>query len=216
MVRSPACHTGNNDLPSGFRAIDATATVPAVEVKALKKQAGKQIEEFEVLQSKDVSRLSQELKLLDERCAYLHSTHQSLRQGRRNLHVRMIKYLKSAHLSKSSLDSIIKQEEALAELDVSIDEWVAKLEAAEERRVLIRQRLLEHIAAAVTLQTSARPGSAKTGEPTPPVSPEEEEYVRTERRDVQSIKVYADKGVAALLAEIEKEIDCLSESEKQD
>ena len=215
MVRSPAHYDGQKDLPSGFRAIDATAKVPAAEMKALQRQAGKQVEKFEVLQSKDVSTLTQELKLLDERCAYLQSTHQSLRQGRRNLHIRMITYLKSARLSKSSLDSILKQEEALAELDVSIDEWVAKLEAAEERRVQIRQRLLEHIAAAVTLQISAKPGTVKAEEPTPPVSPEEEEYIRTERRDVQSIKVYADKGVAALLAEIEKEIDSLGEPGNQ-
>ena len=215
MAKSPVRHDGDKDLPSGFRAMDASANVSEAEVETLKKQAGKHVENFEVLQSKDVSMLSQELKLLDERCAYLQSTHQSLRHGRRNLHIRMITYLKSAHLSKSSLENILKQEEALAELDVSIDEWVAKLDAAEERRAQIRQRLLEHIAAAVTLQIGQRPGTAKEEEPTPPVSPEEDEYICTERRDVQSIKIYADKGVAALLAEIEKEIDSLGDSENR-
>lgn len=111
-------------------------------------------------------------------------------------------------------DSILKQEEALAELDVSIDDWVSKLEAAEERRTRIRRILLEHIAAAVTLHTGAR---AEIENQAPPISPEdddddEEDYISTERRDVQSIKIYADEGVAALLAEIEKEIDSVADS----
>lgn len=46
---------------------------------------------------------------------------------------------------------MLKQEEALAELDASIDDWVAKLEQAENRRTRVRQKLLEHVAAAATL-----------------------------------------------------------------
>jgi hypothetical protein len=46
---------------------------------------------------------------------------------------------------------MLKQEEALAELDASIDEWVNKLEQAENRRTRVRQKLLEHVAAAATL-----------------------------------------------------------------
>lgn len=46
---------------------------------------------------------------------------------------------------------MLKQQEALSELDVCIDEWVTKLERAEDRRTLIRQKLLEHIAAAAIL-----------------------------------------------------------------
>jgi len=106
-------------------------------------------------------------------------------------------------------DSILKQEDALAELDVSIDDWVSKLEAAEERRTRIRRILLEHIAAAVTLHTGAK---AEIENQAPPISPEDEDdddddddYISTERRGVQSIKIYADEGVAALLAGIEKE-----------
>ena len=200
-------------MPSGFKAIDATANVPPAEAKALKHQAGKQIEEFEVLQGKDVAMLSQELELLDERCSYLQSTHRSLREGRRSLHSRMITYLKSPRMANFSRDSILKQEEALAELDVSIDDWVSKLEAAEERRTRIRQRLLEHIAAAVTLQTNGQPAQASNEQPTPPISPEDDnEFINTERRDVQSIKIYADQGVTALLSEIEREIDFMAES----
>jgi len=126
----------------------------------------------------------------------------------------MITYLKSRRMGNCPRDSILKQEEALAELDVSIDDWVSKLEAAEERRTRIRRILLEHIAAAVTLHTGAR---AEIENQAPPISPEdddddEEDYISTERRDVQSIKIYADEGVAALLAEIEKEIDSVADS----
>lgn len=52
---------------------------------------------------------------------------------------------------KFSQESLLKQEEALAELDNSIDDWVNKLEQAENRRTRVRQKLLEHVAAAVTL-----------------------------------------------------------------
>lgn len=46
---------------------------------------------------------------------------------------------------------MLKQEEALAELDASIDDWVNKLEQAENRRTRVRQKLLEHVAAAAIL-----------------------------------------------------------------
>lgn len=54
-------------------------------------------------------------------------------------------------MAKFSHDSMLKQEEALAELDASIDDWVTKLEQAENRRTRVRQKLLEHVAAAATL-----------------------------------------------------------------
>lgn len=46
---------------------------------------------------------------------------------------------------------MLKQEEALAELDASIDDWVNKLEMAENRRTRVRQKLLEHVAAAAIM-----------------------------------------------------------------
>lgn len=49
---------------------------------------------------------------------------------------------------------MVKQEEALAELDASIDDWVNKLEHAENRRTRVRQKLLEHVAAAATLSST--------------------------------------------------------------
>lgn len=93
----------------------------------------------------------QELRNLDERCEYLRRTYHSLRAGRRNLHSRICSYLRSPRMVKFSQESLLKQEEALAELDNSIDDWVNKLEQAENRRTRVRQKLLEHVAAAVTL-----------------------------------------------------------------
>lgn len=79
----------------------------------------------------------------------------SLRAGRRNLHTRICQYLRSPRTAKFSHESMLKQEEALAELDSSIDEWVTKLEQAENRRTRVRQKLLEHVAAAATLSLPA-------------------------------------------------------------
>lgn len=95
--------------------------------------------------------LSQELRNLDERTEYLRRTYHSLRNGRRNLHSRICQYLRSPRVAKFNHEPMLKQEEALAELDASIDEWVSKLEQAENRRTRIRQKLLEHVAAAVAL-----------------------------------------------------------------
>ena len=115
-----------------------------------------------------------------------------------------------------SHDSILRQEEALAELDKSIDDWVIKIEEAGNRRFQIRQRLLEHIAAALTLQTTSRSGSPDAiheyeHSKSPPGF---KDICKNERHDVQSIKVYADSGVAALLAEIEQEIGIMEGTEE--
>ena len=106
---------------------------------------------------------------------------------------------------------MLKQELALTELDASIEEWRTKLERAEERRSQIQIKMLEHIAAAVTLKVPGSPNRyAMQEEQTPPRSPEKvDRSFSTERRDVESIRVYADSGVAALLASIEQEIDMM-------
>ena len=208
----PDYYSDNFDLPSGFRAIDITSKMSDAEAKSLKGQAVRHVERFEVLPIKDVSMLSQELELLDERCEYLQSTHRSLRQGRRNLHTRMITYLRSPRIANFARESILKQEEALAELDISIDDWMAKLEGAEERRATIRQKLLQHVAAALTLQTVGMPRPPHFDESTPPESPEKaDDCFKSKRKDVQSIRIYADQGVAAMLAEIERGIGFISE-----
>ncbi|KAL8765812.1 MAG: hypothetical protein Q9209_007216 [Squamulea sp. 1 TL-2023] len=210
-VRSPSTTKRGRDLPSGFKIADVPHQVADVELRGLKRQADEQVSHFEVLQAKDVSMLSKELRDLDDRCEYLQRTYQSLRQGRKSLHERMISYLKSPHMTNFSRESILKQEEALADIDSSIDEWIRKSEQAENRRSRVRQKLLEHVAAALTLRPNASISSRNVPEQhTPPESPEQEDgFSRNDRHRVQSIKIYADAGVAALLAEIEQEIGCL-------
>ena len=102
----------------------------------------------------------------------------------------------------------MKQELALSELDASIEEWRSKLERADERRNQIQIKLVEHIAAVQTLKLPGSPRRFTTHEEqTPPRSPERaDRSLSTERRDVESIRVYADSGVAELLASIEQEI----------
>ena len=63
-------------------------------------------------------------------------------------------------MAKFSYESMLKQEETLAELDASIDDWVTKLEHAENRRTRVRQKLLEHVAAAAAMAASAGLGSS--------------------------------------------------------
>ena len=85
-------------------------------------------EEFNILGEKDVEALSRELSLLEAQCQYLRETHRSLRSGRRTLHKGIVTYLKSARSTVFSRESLLRQEEALAELDASIDDWHLKLE----------------------------------------------------------------------------------------
>ncbi|KAL2178001.1 Up-regulated during septation-domain-containing protein [Thermothelomyces heterothallicus CBS 202.75] len=138
-------------LPKGWKADDAVNVLSPPEVATLQRQALQQAARFEVLRKEDVDSLSRELRHLDERTEYLRHTYMSLRSGRRNLHTRVCQYLRSARTAKFSHEAFLKQEEALAELDTSIDEWASKLEQAENRRTRVRQKLLEHVAAAVTL-----------------------------------------------------------------
>lgn len=122
----------------------------------------------------------------------------------------MILYLKTPQLTIFSRESILKQEEALAELDCSIDAWVSKLERAEDRRNRIQEKLLQHFAAASKLPMTslAQPAQTTAITLTPPTSPENSGDVYSrDRRDVQSIKVYADSGVAASLSAIEQDLD---------
>jgi hypothetical protein len=122
----------------------------------------------------------------------------------------MISYLKRGETVIFSRESLLKQEEALAELDISIDEFITKLEQAENRRLRLRQKLLEHVAAAVVLDPSAiRPEMAEN---TPPRSPvKAESPLRIERRDVESIKIYADGHVLNLFSDIEQAIGKMCE-----
>jgi hypothetical protein len=135
----------------------------------------------------------------------------------------MISYLKSETLQFSK-ESLLRQEEALIELDKSIDDWILKLEQAEHRRLRVRQKLLEHVAAAMTLNPILAPQKVAVSPVTPPRSP-----VRTEsapssttqpvaspapanRRDVESIKIYADGQVLNLFSDIEQAVARMCEA----
>lgn len=111
----------------------------------------------------------------------------------------------------------MKQEEVLAELDLSIDDWLLKLEHAESRRFLIRQKLLEHVAAVLTIKTTTAVENGRQQqqqqrtianvEETPPTTPEQTENdYSQEPCDIESIRVCTDTGVAALLSALEDEI----------
>jgi|TARA_R110002003_G_scaffold41_15_gene2963 hypothetical protein len=127
----------------------------------------------------------------------------------------MISYLRRGETVIFSRESLLKQEEALAELDISIDEFILKLEQAENRRLRLRQKLLEHVAAAIVLNPSAaRDVIAQT---TPPRSPTkvEESPARpdraADRKTTESIKIYADGHVLNLFSDIEKAIGKMCE-----
>ncbi|KAG5991326.1 hypothetical protein E4U54_003900 [Claviceps lovelessii] len=139
------------ELPKGWQPAEASCKLSASDLSVLQKQALEQAERFEVLNVEDVDTLSKELRQLDERTEYLRRTQASMRAGRRNLHSRICQYLRSPRVAQFSQYSMLKQEESLAELDASIDECTAKLEQAENRRTRVRQKLLEHVAAAAII-----------------------------------------------------------------
>lgn len=121
----------------------------------------------------------------------------------------MIAYLRRGETVIFSRESLLKQEEALAELDVSIDEFIQKLEQAENRRLRLRQKLLEHVAAAIVLDPSSRDQIA---EATPPRSPVKmDSPARSQRKETESIKIYADGHVLNLFSDIEKAIGKMCE-----
>jgi hypothetical protein len=151
---------------------------------------------------------------------------------------------------------MLKQEEALSELDSSIDDWVSKLEVAENRRTRVRQKLLEHVAAALIMQPQPSPTPSTFNveaerdtikqhvmnqivsshdlntpprSPTKASSPERLQRVveevkitspeapaRRGGRDVESIRIYADSDVYALMADLDEEINRMGEQEKSD
>ncbi|MCJ1288590.1 hypothetical protein MMC34_000118 [Xylographa carneopallida] len=213
-----AARAAFGDLPDGINNTKAVSVIPTDELRNLKEHAEASAAAFRILREMEVSDLSQELHILNERCEYLRKTYDSLREGRRGLHDRIFAYLSALRPATFAMENIVKQEDALIELDVSIDEWAIKLEHAKDRRYQIRQKLLEHIAAIAMLRVpdnSRTNGSA--GAQTPPRSPEKvDRSFSSERRDVESIRVYADSGVASLLASIEKELGMMGEQGRSD
>ncbi|KAI1953176.1 hypothetical protein LOZ12_001599 [Ophidiomyces ophidiicola] len=199
-------------FPLGLSVEKAPKVLSRNEIESLQKQAQSQAQKFEVLNRCDVKSLSRELRALQKRCDYLRETYNSLRAGRHSLHQRMISYLKSPRVSKFSREGILKQEEALFELDRSIDEWYSKLEHAEQRRALLRQKLLEHLAATLVLREPqpdlwALGGGGGGGEMHPEFLRRPHNHTRATRQDVESIKIYADAEIQALFANIEKDME---------
>ncbi|KAF5019155.1 hypothetical protein F66182_8860 [Fusarium sp. NRRL 66182] len=173
-------------LPVGVKHTDALEQLEQPELALLQKQAYDQVGRFEILKAADVEALSKELRHLDEKTEYLRRTYTALRSGRKNLHSRICQYLRSPRVAKFSNESMLKQEEALTELDASIDDWINNLDQAENRRTRVRQKLLEHVAAAACLPIcglsvtqepplSSTPLSGIGNISTPPRSPSKEE-----------------------------------------
>lgn len=73
-------------------------------------------------------------------------------------------HLQSPRLAHFSREATLKQEQTLSELDGSIDNWVLKLDRAENRRARIRQKLLEHVAAAMMLKGDASSSPKRDGD----------------------------------------------------
>lgn len=130
---------------------------------------------------------------LNKHCKYLRDTHVALRSDRQRLHGRVISYLKSASgVSSFSPEGVLKQEEALLEIDQSIDEWATKLEYAEERRAKIQQKLLEHMVAILNLPQPApkEPSHSRSISDYTSISEKD-----SRRSDLESIIIYADAGL---------------------
>lgn len=130
----------------------------------------------------------------------------------------MIAHLRSSRSVTNSRENILGQEETLVQLDKSIDEWITKLEQADNRRTRVRQMLLEHIAASLIL-SGAYDGQDGNKEETPAIQNDANNNdVDDDDDDVyrESIKIYADCGVygdadvADLLAEIERQMETMN------
>jgi len=193
-------------LPMGLQPMQAALILADSEKQKIRKQATLQAERFEILGYQEVAGLSKELRTLDERCEYLRKTYKTLRTGRQKLHLRMISYLKNDTITFSK-ERLLKQEQAVVELDKALDEWAVKLELAENRRLRVRQKLLEHVAAAMMLNPSSNNGL----QPTPPGSsggsggPSSPEPLRIDhqKENRESIRIYAEPQVLSLFNDIE-------------
>ncbi|RDA87717.1 hypothetical protein CP532_1801 [Ophiocordyceps camponoti-leonardi (nom. inval.)] len=167
-------------LPRGWRPHHAVGQIGVDDAASLQYQAHRQAERFEVLKMEDVEALSREIRKMDERTELLRRTYATLRAQRRNLHSRIRQYLSSPRVG-FNFESMLKQEEKLADLDAGIDDCVSELDRVENRRTRVRQKLLEHVAAANLLPVPRDSGDAEAdadvrsptlrGLSTPPRSP---------------------------------------------
>ncbi|EZF30336.1 hypothetical protein TMEN_6552 [Trichophyton mentagrophytes] len=181
------------NLPPGYSIQTASMLLTCQEIEELQSQARRRGQRFEVLKYSEVSSLTQEMHTLNKHCKYLRDTHVALRSDRQRLHGRVISYLKSASgVSSFSPEGVLKQEEALLEIDQSIDEWATKLEYAEERRAKIQQKLLEHMVAILNLPQPApkEPSHSRSISDYTSISEKD-----SRRSDLESIIIYADAGL---------------------
>ncbi|KAI7968769.1 hypothetical protein EIK77_000844, partial [Talaromyces pinophilus] len=186
-----------SQLPVGFTLPDAKSQFNSSDVEKLRNQAKTQAEKFKVLQYHEVKSLSK------------------------------VTHLRSSRSASNSRENILGQEEALIQLDKSIDEWITKLEQVDNRRTRVRQMLLEHIAASLILSATYDNQGAKQ-EDAPAIQNEvdvEVDALDIEFNDVasvarESIKIYADYGVygdgdmADLLADIERQMETMNDSRR--
>ena len=89
--------------------------------------------------------------MINEKSEYLRNTCKSLRAGRRELHTRIRQYLEASRSSTFNHSTLFEHEQALSDLDGSIDDWNYRLERSEYRGLRVRQKLLEHLAASALL-----------------------------------------------------------------
>jgi hypothetical protein len=136
-----------------------------------------------------------------------------MQHNRRVMHKETLVHLKAR--DAKSEDATLKKFEALMELDEMIYESGKKLERLHYHQLTVRQKLLEHIAATLTLDAAALIAKDKPSENllTPPVSTEGAASMLGDRHIVESIKIYAGSDVHALLLDIDKEIEAMVASE---
>ncbi|KAK2594411.1 hypothetical protein QQS21_007865 [Conoideocrella luteorostrata] len=138
-------------LPKGWTPSKAARRFPDNDVNFLRKQALGQAETFEVLPVSDVRALSKELRELDGNAELQREKLMSLRFRRLQLHSQILRKLRLRKKVKYGYEALLRHEEVLARVDLRIDSWLTCQERTENRRIRIRQKLLEHLAAAILL-----------------------------------------------------------------
>lgn len=195
-------------------------TLGSTDLQSLRKDAQFQANTYEALTPTALAGLYKELTALTPRADRLHYTLKSLRTARTTLQDRVAIYLANTN-GPISRDHLSRQQGALRELDLRIDERISSIDELEARRNLLQRKALEHAAAVLVVEVAPR----EHGLTTPPRSPERRSERSREsniqhgaeseatqgrgshrRQEVESIRVYADSGVASLLASIETEI----------
>ena len=141
------------------------------------------------------------------------------------MHSRMIAYVELAETSHISRESILRQEEALMQLDSRVDAWIARLKRTETRRTELRQKLMEHITAILTVESQddgesiyenvaekrAPPRYPPPSGPLPPRPKDPRRARGREKTESQATTVYDDPGVASLLNDIDHELGSIGD-----